>query len=67
MCWSFPYLEGYFVFFRFWVLQLATLLAMSYEFADILTHGWPEVFGRYAFVSSQFSGMPCEGGSMVIM
>ena len=32
--------------------HLVAFLAVAYEFADILAHGWPEIFGCDAFVSA---------------
>ena len=48
----FPYLEGDLGFLGFGVPHLMTFFAVSHELANVLAHGWPEIFGLDSFVCS---------------
>ena len=50
--WSFPDLQWNFTFLSLSVPHLVAFLAVAYEFADILAHSWPKIFGCNAFVSA---------------
>jgi hypothetical protein len=48
----FQIFSGTLLFLSFGVPHLVAFLAVAYEFADVLAHGWPKIFGRNAFVSA---------------
>ena len=63
----FPYFEGNLGFLGFGVPHLVTFFAVSYELANVLAHGRPELFGCDSFVCPQFSVMSCECGAMMVV